>query len=189
MAASNTQSSGFSTQERAAMNACSKELAAEKRANKKRDDGENAVNEAIGEMSDADMMLAQRIHELVTANAPDLWPKTWYGMPAYARDGKVICFFQAAGRFDARYVTFGFNDTATLDDGNMWPTSFAIVKLTKADEKRIVEMVRKAVSWVGSDRVLDDTTPPIRVGRGEEQRKADGWACFASSETAGEAVQ
>ena len=146
MAASNTQSSGFSKQEREAMNARSKELAAEKRANKKREDGENAVKEAIAAMADPDKALAERIHELVTANAPDLWPKTWYGMPAYARDGKVICFFQAAGKFDARYATFGFNDTANLDDGNMWPTSFAIVKLTKADEKRIVELVRKAVS-------------------------------------------
>ena len=85
------------------------------------------------------------MHQLVTTNAPDLWPKTWYGMPAYARDGKVICFFQAAGKFDARYATFGFNDTATLDDGKMWATSFAILELAHAEEDRIVALVRKAV--------------------------------------------
>ena len=127
------------------MNARAKELAAEKRAVKKRADGENAVREAIDAMAAPDKAIAERIHHLVTTNAPDLWPKTWYGMPAYARDGKVICFFQAAGKFDARYATFGFNDTADLDDGNMWATSFAILELTQAEEDRIVALVRKAV--------------------------------------------
>ena len=127
------------------MNARAKELAAEKRADRKRADDENAVREAIDAMSASDKAIAERIHHLVTTNAPDLWPKTWYGMPAYARDGKVICFFQAAGKFDARYATFGFNDTATLDDGKMWATSFAILELTHAEEDRIVALVRKAV--------------------------------------------
>ena len=144
MAASNTQSSGFSKHEREAMNARAKELAAEKRANKKRADGEHALQEVISAMTGTDRTIAERIHHLVTTTAPELWPKTWYGMPAYARDGKVICFFQSAGKFDARYSTFGFNDTAHLDEGNMWPTSFAIIKLTAAEEKRIVELVRRA---------------------------------------------
>ena len=146
MAASNTQGSGFSEHERAAMKARAKELAAEKRANKKRADGEKAVTEAIEAMSGSDRTLAERIHELVTNTAPELWPKTWYGMPAYARDGKVVCFFQSAGKFEARYATFGFNDTANLDDGNMWPTSFAIVQLTETEENLIVELVRRSVS-------------------------------------------
>ena len=145
MAASNTQSGGFSKHEREAMNARSRELAAEKRANKKRTDGENAVKEAIAAMSASDRAIAQKVNDLVTTTAPELWPKTWYGMPAYARDGKVICFYQSAGKFDARSGTFGFNDTANLDDGNMWATSFAIVKLTKTEESRIIELVRRSV--------------------------------------------
>ncbi|MFW5716696.1 MAG: iron chaperone [Spirochaetota bacterium] len=131
-----SQNGGFSKEEREAMNARSRELAAEKRAEKKRADGEQAVMEAIEEMAAEDKALAKRIHELVTSTAPDLWPKTWYGMPAYAQDGKVICFFQAAGKFGGRYATFGFNDTARLDDGRMWPTSFAIVELTDTEEGR-----------------------------------------------------
>ena len=145
MAASNTQSGGFTKHEREAMNARAKELAAEKRAGKKRADGEKAVLDAIEAMSGTDKTFALKIHELVTSTAPELWPKTWYGMPAYARDGKVVCFFQSAGKFDARYATFGFNDTAKLEDGNMWPTSFALVGLTKADEKHIVDLVRRSV--------------------------------------------
>jgi len=90
--------------------------------------------------------MATRIHELVTENAPDLWPKTWYGMPAYAKDGKVVCFFQSAAKFSARYATFGFNDTANLDEGAMWPTSFALKDLTAEGEKKIVALVKKAVS-------------------------------------------
>ncbi|TVQ21503.1 MAG: DUF1801 domain-containing protein [Spirochaetaceae bacterium] len=146
MAASDSQKTGFSKQEREAMNARAKELAAEKRADKKRADGEQSVRAAIAEMSGTDREFAERIHELVMQTAPELWPKTWYGMPAYARDGKVICFFQSAGKFDARYATFGFNDTASLDDGNMWPTSFAIVRLTATEEERIADLVRKSVS-------------------------------------------
>lgn len=145
MAASESQNNGFSKQERDAMKARAKELAAEKRASKKRADGETAVRDAIGELSGADKALAETFHEIVTRTAPDLWPKTWYGMPAYARDGKVICFFQAAGKFDSRYSTIGFNDVANLDDGNMWATSFAIVELGDAEEDRIIALVRKAV--------------------------------------------
>jgi uncharacterized protein YdhG (YjbR/CyaY superfamily) len=90
--------------------------------------------------------MAERVHEIVTTNAPELWPKTWYGMPAYARDGKVVCFFQSAQKFNARYATFGFNDTANLDEGSMWPTSWALTKLTAADEAKIGALVKKAVS-------------------------------------------
>lgn len=146
MAANDRQGSGFTQQERDAMNARAKELAAEKKANRKRADGEAAVQEAIAALTGTDRELAQRIHALVSEAAPDLWPKTWYGMPAYARDGKVICFFQAAGKFDSRYATFGFNDTANLDSGNMWPTSFGLVTLTEEEERRIVELVKRAVS-------------------------------------------
>lgn len=145
MATAESQNDGFSKQERDAMKARAKELAAEKRASKKRADGETAVRDAIGELSGADKALAGKFHEIVTSTAPDLWPKTWYGMPAYARDGKVICFFQAAGKFDSRYSTIGFNDVANLDDGNMWATSFAIVELGQAEEDRIVALVRKAI--------------------------------------------
>jgi len=122
-----------------------KELAAEQRANRKKADGEKEALAAIAAMTGSDKSTAQRIHELVTETAPDLWPKTWYGMPAYAREGKVICFFQAAKRFETRYATFGFSDAAKLDDGNMWPASFALMKLTATEEKRIVELVKKAV--------------------------------------------
>ncbi|KXK27354.1 MAG: hypothetical protein TR69_WS6001000230 [candidate division WS6 bacterium OLB20] len=139
--------SGFSDAERQAMKARAKELAAEQRSSKKREDGEKAVRNAIAEMKGSDRTMAKRIHELVSEVAPHLWPKTWYGMPAYAnKDGKVICFFQAAGKFESRYASFGFNDVAKLDDGNMWPVSFALVKLTKAEEKLITDMVLKAVS-------------------------------------------
>jgi len=97
-------------------------------------------------MPEPDRGMAKRIHELVIENAPDLWPKTWYGMPAYAMDGKVVCFFQSAAKFNARYATFGFNDTANLDEGAMWPTAFALKELTPSEEKRIVALVKKAVS-------------------------------------------
>ncbi|MFW6253022.1 MAG: iron chaperone [bacterium] len=144
MAGSAPQSEGFSRQERDAMKTRAKELAAEKRASKKRADGEHAVRAAIDELSGTDKALAEKFHDIVTRTAPELWPKTWYGMPAYARDGKVICFFQAAGTFDSRYSTIGFNDVAHLDEGNMWATSFAIVELGDAEEARIVELVGKA---------------------------------------------
>lgn len=123
-----------------------KELKAEERANKNRAEGESAVLAAIAEMPDPDQALATRIHAIITANAPDLWPKTWYGMPAHARDGKVVCFFQSAHKFNARYATLGFNDTAKLDDGAMWPTAFALTELTAAEEERIGALVRQAVS-------------------------------------------
>ncbi|GAB4128040.1 MAG: DUF1801 domain-containing protein [Roseiflexaceae bacterium] len=136
---------GFSEQERKAMQARAKEAAAEQRANRKRADGEQELLAAIAAMSGLDQAIAERIHALVTEVAPELWPKTWYGMPAYARDGKVICFFQAAGKFDSRYATFGFTDNARLDAGVMWPTSFALVGLTEAEERRIRELVQQAV--------------------------------------------
>jgi uncharacterized protein YdhG (YjbR/CyaY superfamily) len=145
VADSNSQSGGFSRLEREAMNARAKELAAEKRADRKRAEGEIAVRDAIDAMSVSDKAIAEKIHQLVTTHAPDLWPKTWYGMPAYARDGKVICFFQAAGKFDARYATFGFNDPANLDDGNMWATSFAILELNQTEQDQIVALIRRSV--------------------------------------------
>ena len=138
-------SKGFTEAERAAMKERAKELKAEERVNKNRAEGERDLLAKVAEMPKADRALAERIHVIVTAGAPDLMPKTWYGMPAYARDGKVVCFFQAADKFKARYATFGFSDEANLDDGAMWPTSFALKKLTDADEKRIAALVKKAV--------------------------------------------
>ena len=139
-------SKGWTDEERAAMKERAKELKAEARANKKREEGESDLLAKIAEMPEPDRTMATRLHEIVTANAPDLWPKTWYGMPAYARDGKVVCFFQSADKFDARYATFGFNDTANLDEGAMWPTSFALKELTADAEQRIGALVKKAVS-------------------------------------------
>ena len=108
-------------------------------------DGERDLLEKVAEMPGPDRALAKRLHAIVKANAPDLWPRTWYGMPAYARDGKVVCFFQSADKFKSRYATFGFSDEANLDDGAMWPTSFALTKLTAADEARIGALLKKAV--------------------------------------------
>ena len=137
------KSPGFTAAEKAAMRERARELKAEAR----KADGEKALLAKIAEMPDSDRAMAERIHEIVKANAPDLSPKTWYGMPAYAnKEGKVVCFFQDAAKFDARYATLGFGDTANLDDGAMWPTSFALKKLTAADEKRIAALVKKAVS-------------------------------------------
>jgi uncharacterized protein YdhG (YjbR/CyaY superfamily) len=121
-----------------------KERARELKAGKA--DGETMLLEKIAEMKGNDRAMAERIHAIVKASAPSLQPKTWYGMPAYARDGKVICFFQAAGKFKARYATFGFNDEAKLDEGNMWPASFALKALTPAEEEKIAALVKKAVS-------------------------------------------
>jgi uncharacterized protein YdhG (YjbR/CyaY superfamily) len=135
------KATGFSAAERAAMKERAKELKAE--AN--RADGEKALLAKIAEMPKADRALAERIHAIVMACAPDLSPKTWYGMPAYAKDGKVLCYFQSADKFDSRYATFGFSDTAKLDAGAMWPTVFALTKLTAADEKKIAGLVKKAV--------------------------------------------
>jgi uncharacterized protein YdhG (YjbR/CyaY superfamily) len=109
-------------------------------------EGEEVVLARIAQMSDSDRAMAERVHAIVMKAAPSLTPRTWYGMPAYAKDGKVICFFQDAAKFKARYATIGFSDKANLDDGNMWPTAFALTKLTKADEKRIAELVKQAVS-------------------------------------------
>jgi uncharacterized protein YdhG (YjbR/CyaY superfamily) len=137
----------FTKEEREAMRERARELKAEARRSASRADGERDLQEKIAEMPRADRALAKRIHELVTKNAPALLPKTWYGMPAYANDdGKVVCFFQSADKFKSRYATFGFNAEARLDEGSMWATSFALTKLTAADEKRIAALVKKAVS-------------------------------------------
>lgn len=138
---------GFSAEEKAAMKARAQELKAEAKAIKNREEGEKAVFAAIAQMKDPnDRSMCKRIHEIVTTVAPDLMPKTWYGMPAYAdADGKVICFFQAASKFGVRYATFGFQPDAKLDDGNMWAASFALIKLTSAEEAKITALVKKAV--------------------------------------------
>jgi uncharacterized protein YdhG (YjbR/CyaY superfamily) len=132
---------GFTAEERAAMRERAKELKAEGR----RGASESALLEKIAEMEGSDRAMAERIHQIITANAPELSPKTWYGMPAYAKDGKVVCFFQSADKFNSRYATFGFSDQANLDKGAMWPTSFALKELTAADEKKIAALVKKAV--------------------------------------------
>ncbi len=138
---------GFTDEEKAAMKERAKELKAEERANKNRAEGEKTLLEKIAEMSQPDQGMAQRLHEIITEAAPGLFPKTWYGMPAYANDdGKVVCFFQGAEKFGARYGTLGFNDSAHLDDGDMWPTAYALKTLTAADEKKISQLVKKAVS-------------------------------------------
>jgi uncharacterized protein YdhG (YjbR/CyaY superfamily) len=140
-------SGGFTAEERAAMRERAKEAKAEARASKNRGAGERALLEKVAEMPEPDRSMAERIHGVVTATAPGLWPKTWYGMPAYAtEEGKVVCFFTPASKFKERYATFGFNATANLDDGNMWPTSFALTRLTAAEEERIAALVRQAVS-------------------------------------------
>jgi len=141
------KSRGFSEEERAAMKERAKELKAEERAGKDRAKGESALLEKIAEMPEPDRSMAERIHEIVQDVAPALLPKTWYGMPAYANeDGKVVCYFTAASKFNERYATFGFNAVANLDDGAMWPTSFALTELTPDAEARIRELVTKAVS-------------------------------------------
>jgi uncharacterized protein YdhG (YjbR/CyaY superfamily) len=139
-------SKGFSDEERAAMKERAKELKAEARESREREAGERDVLAKIAEMPEPDRSMAERIHAIVKASAPDLSPKTWYGMPAYARGGKLVCFFTPAAKFKERYATFGFNADANLDDGNMWPTSWALTELTAAEEARIGELVKKAVS-------------------------------------------
>jgi uncharacterized protein YdhG (YjbR/CyaY superfamily) len=142
-------SKGFTAEERAAMKERAQEVKAEARRGQRADkaaDEERAVLAKIAEMPEPDRVLGKRLHEIVKASAPTLSPKLWYGMPAYAKDGKVVCFFQSAEKFKSRYATFGFNDDANLDEGAMWPTSFALKKLTPADEKRIAALVKKAVS-------------------------------------------
>jgi uncharacterized protein YdhG (YjbR/CyaY superfamily) len=133
---------GLSEEEISAM----KETIRERKAAARGEDQEQAVLEKIASMPQPDRAMAERIHEIVRASAPDLEPRTWYGMPAYAKGGKVVCFFQDAAKFKARYATFGFNDAANLDDGDMWPTSYALKRLTAADEKKIAALVKKAVS-------------------------------------------
>jgi len=138
-----TSGSTFSAEERAAM----KERARELKAEAAKADGEAALLAQVAEMKGSDRTMAKRLHTIVMAAAPGLAPKTWYGMPAYAnQDGKVVCFFQSAGKFGSRYATFGFSDQANLDKGSMWPTTFALAKLTPAEEKQITALVKKAVS-------------------------------------------
>jgi uncharacterized protein YdhG (YjbR/CyaY superfamily) len=138
---------GFTDEERAAMKERAKELKSEARANKNKAEGESDLLAKIAEMTEPDRSMASRLHEIVKASAPGLTPKTWYGMPAYAnQDGKVVCFFQSAQKFGARYATLGFNDTANLDEGAMWPTAFALKELTAVAEAKIAALVKKAAS-------------------------------------------
>ena len=142
----NKTSKGFTDEEKAAMRNRAQELKAEARANKNKAEGESAALAAIAAMQEPDRSMAKRLHAIIKASAPALSPKTWYGMPAYAKDGKVVCFFQSAQKFNARYATFGFNDTANLDEGAMWPVAFALKELTATEEARISALVKKAVS-------------------------------------------
>ena len=141
-------SQGFSEEERAAMKERARELKAEARRGKgaTKADGESDVLAKIAEMPETDRAMAERIHALIKAAAPELSPRTWYGMPAYSRDDKIVCFFQSAHKFKARYATFGFSDKANLDEGSLWPTAFALKELTPAVEAQITALVRKAVS-------------------------------------------
>jgi uncharacterized protein YdhG (YjbR/CyaY superfamily) len=136
----------FADDERAAMKERAKELKAEARANKNRAEGESDVLAKIAEMPELDRALGERVHAIITASAPALSPRLWYGMPAYVKDGKIVCFFQSAQKFNTRYATLGFNDTANLDEGAMWPTAFALKELTATEEARIGALVKKAVS-------------------------------------------
>ena len=146
--ATGKKTKGFTDEERAAMKERAQELKAEARRGPRADKagGESAVLAKIAEMQGPDRAMAERLHEIVKASAPALSPKTWYGMPAYAKDGKVVCFFQSAEKFNARYATLGFSDKANLDEGPMWPTSFALKELTAAEEARIAALVKKAAS-------------------------------------------
>ena len=145
--ATGKKSKGFTDEERAAMKERAQELKAEaRRGRADKADGESDVLAKIAEMPEPDRAMAKRLHAIIKASAPALSPRTWYGMPAYARDGKVVCFFQSAQKFKSRYATFGFSDEANLDEGAMWPTSFALKELTAAEEARIGALVKKAVS-------------------------------------------
>ena len=145
--ATSKKSRGFSDEEKAAMKERARELKAEARAEKDKAEGESAALAAIAALPESDRAMAKRLHEIVKASAPALSPKTWYGMPAYANeDGKVVCFFTPASKFKSRYATFGFNEDANLDEGAMWPTSFALKKLTATEEARISALVKKAAS-------------------------------------------
>jgi uncharacterized protein YdhG (YjbR/CyaY superfamily) len=145
-ASANKKFKGFSDEERAAMRERAQELKAEARANRDKAAGERDVLAKIAEMPEPDRAMAERLHAIIKASAPALSPKTWYGMPAYAKEGKVVCFFQSAQKFNSRYSTFGFQDAANLDEGAMWPTSFALTKLTPAEEAQLRALVKKAVS-------------------------------------------
>ena len=140
------KSSGFTEAERAAMKERAREVKAEARRGAQKAAGESDVLAKIAEMRGPDRAMAERLHAIIKAAAPDLSPRTWYGMPAYAKDGKVVCFFQSAQKFNSRYATFGFSDTAKLDEGAMWPTSYALTELTPAEEKKIAALVKTAVS-------------------------------------------
>jgi uncharacterized protein YdhG (YjbR/CyaY superfamily) len=142
------ESKGFTNEERAAMKERAQELKAEARRSPRagKADGESDVLAKIAEMPEPDRAMAERLHAIIKASAPALSPKTWYGMPAYAKDGKVVCFFQSAQKFNSRYATFGFSDTANLDDGAMWPTSFALKEMTATEDARIGALVKRAVS-------------------------------------------
>ena len=139
------KSTGFTDEEKAAMKARAQELKAEARADKDKAEGESAVLAAIAAMKEPDRAMAKQLHAIIKASAPALSPKTWYGMPAYAKDGKVVCFFQSVQKFNTRYATFGFQHDANLDEGEMWPVAFALKKLTAAEEARISALVKKAV--------------------------------------------
>ncbi|HST06331.1 MAG TPA: DUF1801 domain-containing protein [Chloroflexia bacterium] len=142
MSQSEKKGKGFTTEERAAMRERARELKAAALA----EEGENAVLAKIGEMEEPDRVMAERLHAIIKASAPTLSPKTWYGMPAYARDDKIVCFFQPAQKFNTRYATLGFNDIANLDEGAMWPVAFALKELTAAEEARISALVKQAIS-------------------------------------------
>lgn len=139
-------SGGFTAEEKAAMKERAKELKAAARRDAAKADGEKDLLDKIAEMPESDRVMAERIHAIVKESAPELMPKTWYGMPAYAKDGKIVCFFQSADKFKSRYATLGFDAAANLDEGTMWPTSFALTKLTAADEQKITELVKRAAS-------------------------------------------
>jgi uncharacterized protein YdhG (YjbR/CyaY superfamily) len=141
----NKKYEGFSDEERGAMKERVKEQKAAARAGKDKADGESEVVAKIAEMQESDRAMAERLHAIIKASAPILSPKLWYGMPAYAKDGKIVCFFQSAQKFNTRYATFGFNETANLDDGEMWPVAFALKELTASEEARISALVKKAV--------------------------------------------
>jgi hypothetical protein len=142
----NKKSKGFTDEERAAMKERAQELKAATGAKKDKADGESAVLAKITEMPEPDRAMGKRLHTIIKVNAPILLPKTWYGMPAYAKDDKVVCFFQSSQKFKTRYATLGFSDAANLDEGSMWPTAFALKELTDAEEAKIVALVKKAVS-------------------------------------------
>ncbi len=146
MPSSKKPADGFTEDERAAIKERAQEVKAARKRGGGKADGEADLLAKIAEMEQPDRAMAERVHAVVMANAPELEPKTWYGMPAYAKDGKVLCFFQSAAKFKARYATLGFNDPAQLDDGDMWPTAFAVTEVTKAVEKKIAALVKQAVS-------------------------------------------